>query len=295
MGGATLGPVSEYTNPEEAPPEAAYDSQIAHTIWELERAVKKGRVSEATRRVLLESHVHQLQMIEERVGVPPEQRSFLLLQKRPGPGILLLPGESESCDSLRSVARYFHRAGLNVLCSSLSYRILDVSGQSPTFWQTCIDEARNRYDMLCHCSNRLSILGVGMSAAVALELASSVRFQSMLALFPVFHADVALSERLKNVARKVFPAWVKSRPDWSSQREMLTSVARRKARKSSLPLYVVAEERKDRTEAGRSARFSESLTANAAKVRLVPATQATSPSKLPEAVLEELTKFVRQN
>ena len=101
--------------------EQEYDSQIAHTIWELERTVKHGRASDATRRALIEAHASQLQLLEERYGVPSDSRSFLLLQKRIAPGLLMLPAEGVGCEGLRSAGRFFNRAGLSVPTGFVQY------------------------------------------------------------------------------------------------------------------------------------------------------------------------------
>jgi hypothetical protein len=69
---------------EESPqaPRPAYDFEVAHTIWELERTVRRGRVTDATRLSLVNAHMQQLRMVEGRVGIAEASRSFALLQDR---------------------------------------------------------------------------------------------------------------------------------------------------------------------------------------------------------------------
>ncbi|MFQ5601329.1 MAG: hypothetical protein ACE5G2_12360 [Candidatus Krumholzibacteriia bacterium] len=270
-----------------------YDPQVAHTIWELERAVKRGRASEATRRALVKAHVDQLRMIEERAAVPEQERSFLFLQPRVVPGILMIPGEGEGCAGLHHLGERFHRRGFAVLASSLSYRVLGQPGRSPFYWQTCLDETEGRYDMLQHYASRIAVLGVGFGATMALHLATSRRVSSVLALFPTLHASLGLRERFEAVLRRLMPRQ-KTPPGWSMQRRMATENAREKADRLGTRILVIAEERHDRSEAGRSVRVAQRLLASrAAELRLVPPTQPDSRLELPPELLEELITFAR--
>lgn len=274
-------------------PEHEYDSQIAHTIWELERSVKRGRVSDATRRVLVEAHAQQLQMIEDRAGVAPDDRSFLLLQTHIAPGVLILPAEGSGCAAIRSVGRYLHRAGFSVLGSSLAYRQLSRPGYSPQYWQTCLDECEQRYDMLKHYASRIAILSVGLGTTLALHVVTTRNVSAAVALFPTLHADLMLRDRLKLALRR-FRMFRKQPASWAIQRRVATEGARQLAGTLSIPLFVVAEESAATHEAARSARVAKRLLARRAEeVHEVPAVQA-SPEQLPDAVLEEVVRFLRR-
>lgn len=285
-----------HTPTEDSPREPAqeYDSQVAHTIWELERRVRRGRTSDATRRALLSAHVDQLRMIEERGGVPEAGRSFALLQNRVAPGVLLIPGEGEVCEHLKPLGAHLQRRGFNVLASSLSYRVLGRPTRSPQYWQTCQDEAENRYDMLNHYASRLSIIGVGLGAAIALHVASRKRVHAVVALFPTLDASIGINERLRTLMRRVFPRLLTSTPGWSMQRRMATNDARDKAPRLTVPILAVIEDRND-GEAGRSTRAARKLEElKLAQVELIPRGRPAVASELPETTIESIVAFLRR-
>lgn len=272
-----------------------YDSQIAHTIWELEQSVRKGRVSAETRRVLIEAHASQLEIIETRAGLDESHRSSLLLQDRVAPGVLMLASESGSTEEMRPVARFFHRAGFNVLVTTLAWRELDRPGYSPTFWQTCLDEAENRFDMLQVYSNRMTVLGCGLSAALMVHLVRDKQVQSLIAMFPTLHADVSFRERFKLLLRKWIPRTAKTPAAWTSQRRMAADLARQRAKGLEVPSMLVVEDLHGKTEQGRSAATAERLFSRRAdEIKRVPTAQS-SPRLLPQLILEKMVNFVRSN
>jgi len=273
--------------------EREYDSQVAHTIWELERSVKRGRVSDATRRVLVEAHTQQLQMIEERAGVAPEERSFLLLQPNIAAGILMLPSEGHGCGELRSMGRFFHRAGFSVLGTPLAYRELDRAGYAPQYWQTCLDESLQRYDMLSHYASRMFVLGVGLGATIALHVALERKVAGLVALFPKLHADLALRERVRIALKRILPRR-EGPAAWPVQRRFAADAGRDAAAKLDVPMFMVVEAKTSNREEAQSARTAKRLLARRAEdLREVPGVQA-SPAQLPELVLEEIARFGRR-
>lgn len=288
--------MNNHTPAEDSPrdSETEYDPQVAHTIWELERRVRRGRTSDATRRVLLSAHVDQLRMIEERLDVPEAGRSVAFLQNRVAPGVLMLPGEGETCEHLEPLGRALYRRGFNVLASSLSYRELGQPTRSPYYWQTCLDEAENRYDMLNHYASRVSVVGVGLGAAIALHLASRKRVHAVVALYPTLDARVGLSERLRGLMRRVFPRWMAAPAGWETQRHVAADEARRKAPKLTVPIFAVAEERRD-GESGRATRSAKKLqAAGLAEIELLPRGRDAVPGELPDATLDNIVAFLRR-
>ena len=272
----------------------AYDSQIAHTIWELEQTVRKGRVTAETRRVLIEAHSSQMELIEERAGIGEKDRSFLLLQNRVSPGILILAGEGEGTEDLKPVARFFHRAGFNVLVTTLAWRDHTRPAYSPTFWQTCLDESSNRLDMLAVYSNRMTVMGCGLSASIMLHLVQDNKVNSLIALFPTLHADVSFRERFRLALQRWLPRTRKDPPPWNMQRRMATDLARNKAKNLEVPTLLVVEDLHDKTELGRSASMADRLFSRRAdEVKRVPSAQS-SPRLLPQLMLEKLVEFARK-
>lgn len=270
-----------------------YDSAVAHTIWELERSVKRGRVSDATRRILVEAHAQQLQTIEERAGVGPDERSFVMLQPNIATAILMLPSEGRGCGELKSVGRFFHRAGFSVLATSLAYREVNRAGYSPQYWQTCLDESLQRYDMLNHYASRMLVLGVGLSATIALHVAVERKVAGVIALFPKLHADIALRERLRIALDRFLPRR-QGPAAWAVQRRFAADAGRQAAAKVDLPMFVVVDADTLNREESRSVRTAKRLLARRAEdLREVPTVQA-SPEQLPELVLEDIARFARR-
>src|SRR5262245_11390167 len=87
--------------------EPEYDTQLSHTIWELERSVRRGGASESMRRTLVETHLQHIRHMEEIAQVPRHQRTVMQLQSRPADTLLLLPGEGSAADELQPLADIF--------------------------------------------------------------------------------------------------------------------------------------------------------------------------------------------
>lgn len=278
----------------ELSPENEYDPQLGHTIWELERALKRGHDSESLRRALVEAHVDELRMLEDRAGMPRPQRSFLLLQPRPAESLLLLPGELAGADDVLPIAEHFHQRGFAALGSSLAYRVLDEPARSPHFWQTCADEAEGRFDILERYSTRIAVLGVGMGALMALHLASARRVSAVLALFPTLHVTESWRLRLRTTLNRLLRRESETSLGWNHQRRLAALRAHETMTKISVPLFLVAEDKRDRTDVARSSRDAQRLISRAAtQVHMLPPGE-TAPRSLPPALLDTLLAFTRK-
>jgi esterase/lipase len=273
--------------------EREYDEQLSHTIWELERAVRRGGASETLRRSLIEAHAQHLRHLEDIAEVPRPQRSQLYLQGHPTEALLLLPGEGSGCDELQAMAEFFFKRGFTVLASNLAYRTLDQPLQSPQYWQTCADEAQNRYDILTHYATRVGVVGVGMSALVALHLAAVRRVSEVVALFPTLGSEAGWRERLRATLRRLVLRDTRTPRGWAHQRQLAAHAAHEHVSRLAVPLFVVVEDRHDRTEAGRSAAAAQKLGGRAAtQVRVVPA--GTAARDLPAGVVDDILAFLRR-
>jgi dienelactone hydrolase len=235
-----------------------------------------------------------MRLIEERAGVDEEGRSFALLQGRVAPGVLLLPGEMQDCRVVRRLAERFYERGNTVLASSLAYRTLDLPGLSPVYWQTCLDEAENRYDMLQHYASRVGIVGAGLGATMALHVATTKRVNNVVALMPTFDARVGIGERMRALLRRVVPRRRKPPAGWSTQRSVAAENAREAAAKHAIPLLVIAEERRDRSDVGRSVRVAQRLASQSGgPIHLFPPGTVESPDELPDELVEKVMTFLR--
>jgi hypothetical protein len=276
--------------------EREYDTQLSHAIWELERAVRRGGASEAMRRTLVETHFQHIRYMEEIAEVPRHQRTMLQLQPRPGDTLLLLPGEGAGADELFGLADHFYRRGWAVMATNLAFRVLDVPGRSPIYWQTCVDEAANRYDVLAHYSTRIAVVGVGMAAVVALQLATMRRVSEIVALFPALDGDESWMARLRASIGKLLRREEHLPRTWPEQRRLAARSARATAASVGVPLYVVTEDRSDRSERGRAAQAAQKLVHRAAtKVRALRPNEASSVRDLSPSILDEILNFLRRH
>ena len=277
-------------------PEREYDPHLSHTIWELERALKLGRDSEALRRALIEAHLDQLWHLEERLAVPRPQRSFLLLQPRPSDSLLLLPGELSSAEDVLPIAEHFHQRGCAALGANLAYRTLDEPALSPHYWQTCADEAENRFDILTPYATRVAVLGVGLGALLALHLAAVRRVSAVLAVFPTLHVGEPWQLRWRMMLQRLLRREVRTPTGWEHQRRLAAVKAHETTGKIAVPLFVVAEDRRDNSDAGRSAQMGQKLIHRAAtQVHVLRPGEEASPRALPPALLDDLLAFVRKH
>jgi pimeloyl-ACP methyl ester carboxylesterase len=275
--------------------EREYDVQLSHTIWELERAVKRGGGHESLRRSLVEAHAQHLRHLEEIAQLPRPQRSILILQARPTESVLLLPDELSTCEDLEPLAEWLAGRGFAVLASNLAYRTLDRRGHSPTYWQTVADEAENRYDILAHYSTRIAVVGVGMGALLALHLAVARRTSAVAALFPTFGSEPGWFERFRLSLRRLVRRDSSPPSGWKYQRRQAAHAAHEAADKVPVPLFLLIENRQDRSDAARSARVAQKMVHRAATVvRTLGPGESAGVRELSPASLEELHAFLRQ-
>lgn len=274
-------------------PEREYDAQLDHTIWTLERALRAGSSSPGLKRAVVEAHLEQIHDLEERAGVPRPERTLFLGQPEDAPGLLCLPGEGAGADELAAVGRYFHQRGWVVLATPLAHRTLGQPSRAPHYWQTCADEAATRFDILAHCTDRIAVVGAGLSALLALHLASVRRVGAVVALLPPLHVEAPWLVRLRRSLRRIVLRDTTMPPGWDGQRELVSASARETLGRSAVPLYLLVHGRQDRTEEGRSARAAEKLVGRAAtEVRRLPADSSAGVRELPANLLAEIQAFL---
>jgi esterase/lipase len=219
----------------------------------------------------------------------------MLLQPRPAEGLLLLPGELSGADDVLPIAEHFHQRGFGALGSSLSYRTLEEPARSPHFWQTCADEAENRFDILERYATRVAVLGVGMGALLALHLASVRRVSAVLALFPTLYVSESWKLRLRTTLNRLLRRESERVLGWNHQRRLAALRAQESTAKVAVPLFLVAEDKRDRTDAARSSIAAQKLITRAAtQVHVLRSGEPAVARSLPPALLDDLLAFVRK-
>lgn len=261
----------------------------------MERRVRRGPTSETFRRTLIETHVQHMRHLEEIAQVPRQQRSQLRLQQRPADSVLLLPAEGMSAEELEPLGEALHKRGFAVLNTSLAFRTLDHPGRSPIYWQSCADEAENRFDVLAHYSTSVSILGVGLAGLVALQVAAARPVNAVVALFPTLDADLTVGEKLRAAMRRLFKREEPVPRTWPQQRKAAARTANSVLTGNPVPLYVLAEDRSDRTEPGRASQVARKLGSRPdTKVRLLRPGEAVRVRDLPPSAFDDILNFLRR-
>jgi dienelactone hydrolase len=206
-----------------------------------------------------------------------------------------LPAEGNGCDQVQPLAEQLHKRGFTVLATNLSLRTVDQPGTSPNYWQTCLDEAENRYDILMHWSTRIAVIGVGFSGLLAFHLAATRRPNGVVAFFPTFDPEETWMQRLTAKVRGWFQRGARPRQGWAHQRVLATRSARETLAKVTVPLFVLAEDRDDRSSAGRSAQAARKLAQRpSTTLRVLRPGESAGVKDLSPAVLDEVLAFLRR-
>ena len=134
-----------------------------------------------------------------------------------------------------------------------------------------------------------------MGALIALHLATTRRVSAVVALFPSLGSEATWLERLRATLRRVVLRDTSTPSGWQHQRRLAARAAHEAAGKVPVPLYLLVEERKDRSEAARSARIAQKLLHRAStQVRLLRPGEATGIRELSPAIQDEIFAFLRR-
>ncbi len=240
------------------------------TAWELEKTRASRPDTPRARATLLRSHQRVQADLEERQGVPPAQRSIILLADGAQDSVLLLHGATGTPAETRGLAEFLARSGYNVYCPLMPGHAQIGPHLDEVLWRSCLQEAALRYRLLRQVSRRVHVVGLSFGAALALHLARESQPHSLVLLAP------ALEPRLNPAARLLLRLgvqrlqWVRRRYGWSLQILEAMEKARPLLAHVKSPVYA-AHCADDATISPRSLRLLQKKTSHAgSRFRLFP-------------------------
>lgn len=169
---------------------------LALAAWELEQTRKTRPDSPRARAILLRAHQKLQAELEERQGVPPEQRSVILARPDARDSVLLIHGASGTPAELRPLAERLHADGFNVYCPLLPGYAKIRTGLGDVLWRGSLQEIRLRFRLLRQVSRRVHVVGLSFGAALAIHLARGEQPSSLVLLSPALVPRLPLGVRI---------------------------------------------------------------------------------------------------
>lgn len=221
------------------------------SVWELEKALERNADDFESRNNFLQFFHQSRIYLEKKRKVPPEDRSFLLLQENQSPCCLLLHGAGGSPSEMRLLGDYLYSLGYTVYSNNMPLQIIPSNGRidkilvdqlswggnkkknggvavAESKWGICLAESEMALEVLLRYSSDVYIFGFSFGGTVALNLMDNypVRGGVLIspALYPVRTARYLLFKSLKTVlpgvARGLAPAEyaVIDMMDWTKRR-----------------------------------------------------------------------------
>jgi esterase/lipase len=200
---------------------------LSLSAWELEKTRAGRPDSPRAREVLLRAHQRLHAEVESRRGVPPADRSLILVSPGAADSVLLIHSATTTPAALRPLAEQLHGAGFHVYAPLMPTKANLAQGIGDVLWRACLQEARLRLRLLRGASRRVHVVGVSFGAALAVHLAAEDKPHSLVLLSPAleprlpWHLRLALRlnvHRLRFVRRRyawdleVLEAMEKARP-----------------------------------------------------------------------------------
>jgi carboxylesterase len=216
---------------------------LTKNIWELEQRIQQGKGDPLTRVVLMRAYARQVEAVEESLGIPLEQRSYLKVNERTRDGVLLIHGAAGSPAQLRPLADNLFTAGFTVYGMRLPGHGMPQSALGGTPWQAAITDAESRYRILSTYCQKLYVVGFSFGAAVALHLEATPRPRALVLLAPaLFVRTSPVIGWLVRLGLTRSP-WVRHKLGWSAELTGAMESARKQTWWYGLPvLAVIAED-----------------------------------------------------
>lgn len=201
----------------EAEPTEREDSLLTKNIWELEQRIAAGNADATTRLILMRAYARQVDLVEEQLKVPPEQRAYLRVEERTRDGVLLLHGATGSPAQLRTLGDALSEAGFTVYGARLAGHGLTDPAQVKTQWKACVRDAQVRYRVLSTWCQRLYVVGFSFGAAIAMHLDAEPRPRALVLLAPALFPKTGPLMNLMMSVGLGRTGWVRSRLGWSPE------------------------------------------------------------------------------
>ena len=199
-------------------------AKINQTIWELRQEVRRQPGNAVLRRDLVKFFHESMHYAERRDGIPEEERSFLLLQKRESICCLLIHGAGGSPGEMRELGNYLFRQGFTVYAMRLPLEIPPDASARRTLesrpwwngrrkknaidvnhWNISLSEAGIILDTLLAYNSSTYLVGFSFGGTVALNLLNTYTPMGVILIAPAIFAMRSGRYLFFQFVRKVLP------------------------------------------------------------------------------------------
>lgn len=190
---------------------------LDENVWELERQLADGHATRESRWALLDAQGAQLAYSEERLGIPPEHRSVLRVNRSTQTGVLLIHGSTGSPADMRGLADSLYDAGCTVYAMRLPGHGIPDADLSSVSWRSCLLDLENRYRMLAAACPQLHLLGYSLGSALMMQISPQPRPQSLVMIAPAIFPRLNLIQRLVSYLGLDRWSWFRSALGWDGE------------------------------------------------------------------------------
>ena len=211
---------------------------LASSIWEMQLVIAKGGATVRTRQMLLRAYSEEVAYMEDKLGINPDDRAFLLINQDSRDGILLVHDSDGTPADLKDLAEALHGAGYNVHCLRMPGVAMENVNAQTGFWESAAWELEQRYQQLSDCCKNVSIVGHGFGATLAMQLQHKIRPASLVLLAPALYPRLGIWNRALLALGLDRFEWFRKRMNWPSDMVEAMSTARKRKWWYSVPVYI---------------------------------------------------------
>lgn len=269
----------------------SWHGQINRTLWEIQSAVKNKPENFRYRRELLRTYFLQGYEFDKAQHVPRDDRTFLFLQEKEAPAVLLLHGAQGTPAEMRELGNHLYGKGYSVYCPRFSRA--DAKEQMVS-WESWVTEAETILDtVLLYAPEATFVGGLSLGATIALLLAERKPVKGAVLLAPALVPRKTFKERFYEIARYVTPTIFYRVAGWNGEVLRAMDYARKHVRKVELPVLAL-QAADDRRLSHRGLKFIRRATSSTDEdVRLLPhGTHVLTRGPAKSEVFERVTEFL---
>ncbi len=217
---------------------AARAMALSLSAWELAKSRVDRTESARSRLITLRAQQRLQEEVEQRLDVPPAERSLVLVNEGARDAVLLVHGATGTPADLQDLARFLHAAGCTVWAPLLPGHARVGPGLQEVMWLACLQEVRLRLRLLKRLFSRVHVVGAGFGAALALNLEREDAPASLVLLAPALVPRLPWPVRLLLRLGVHRLGWVQRRAGWNLQ--VLKAMEKARGRVGRLPAPVYA-------------------------------------------------------
>jgi len=189
---------------------------LSKNIWELQQFIRSGQPTARARQMLLRAYAQQVDLFEEGLGLPEEERAFILDREDSRDGVLLVHGSSGSPQELRALGEAIHKAGFSVFGLRLP---AGPNPKEPSMlhgWESALIEVENRFAQLGDCCKNVAVVGFGLGATLAMQLDLDRKPSALVLLSPGLFPRLNFYQRMMMSLGLDRFDWVRQRMGWQA-------------------------------------------------------------------------------